>query len=211
MHIFNISQRSSSVEMGRETQPKTGVEDPKSRTQVHKCTYKNCRKKYKTISALNNHKRIRHSNVRWKCPFCEEEQVSKDKHDLHIQRKHRTKWKSSLNLDRHQICKNRKTPKAKDAIIKTQQETIDEQLEKLLKYKTCLIEVKKELRETKKKLSAANRKLKDLGCIISGDEKSDSEIEDGIGDRSGHLDDDERESDEGDRSPRSDRTSGNES
>lgn len=177
--------------------------DPKP----HKCNYKYCRKKYKTISSLNNHKRIKHEDIRWKCPFCDEEQVSKDKHSLHIERKHSTECYSNMNLDKNQIRKNQLTNKAKDAKIADQQKRIDKQLDLITRYKTKLITAKLELRETKKKLKAANQKLTELDVNILEEEKSKSDETEQTEDSSSESDDSESENEnednESDRSAKS--------
>lgn len=148
-------------------------------SKPHKCNFKNCRKKYTTISALNNHKRIKHNDIRWKCPLCDEEQVSKDKHSLHIYRNHRSQWQSNMNLDQNQVRKNKMTQKAKDAKLFDQQKTIDNQMDKILRLKTILITARSKLRETRIKLKAANQKLVELGYEITeeGDEIEDDEPE----------------------------------
>lgn len=177
--------------MGRTKKPKFEASATEEDPTPHKCTYRNCRKKYATISSLNNHKRIKHSEIRWKCPFCDEEQVSKDKHNLHIKRKHRAQWQSTLNLDRNQIRRNRFTPKAQEAKLIDQQKTIDKQMDLILRYRTWSIGVKAELRTTKKKLAAANQMLADLGYSIPEEERSESDGADGIEDRSSQVDDGE--------------------
>lgn len=118
-----------------------------AKTNPFPCKTKNCKRSYKTKSALNNHIRVSHQKICWTCPYCEETQVSKEKHGLHLYRKHNKKFSSTMNLDQNQHRGNVLTSKAKDAKIKSMQKTIDQQCELIVKLKTKLIEVKAKLVE----------------------------------------------------------------
>lgn len=124
--------------------------------KLHKCD--NCNKVYKSVCALNNHKRIQHGDIRWRCPFCDEDQVSKNKHNLHIQRKHPREWKRNINmsLDQNQIKMNKMTEKAKDSILGNLQKTINKQLQINTRYKTSLVVARSKLRAAREKLKQAN-------------------------------------------------------
>lgn len=118
----------------------------------HKCEHEGCSLSYATLTNLNNHMRIKLNNIRWDCPFCHDLQVSKDKHELHVKRKHRNQWREDMNLDQNQVIQNEMTDEAKRAKIKDQQKTIDSYLDLNVKLRTKLIEAKMKLVEYKKKL-----------------------------------------------------------
>lgn len=169
----------------------------RAKVKLHKCD--KCSKAYKTVSALNNHKRIQHCDIRWRCPFCDKDQVSKNKHNLHIQRKHPHEWKPNMSLDQNQIKMNKMTDKAKDAMLRSLQKTINKQLQINTRYKTSLVVARTKLLATRTKLKAANQKLEQLnhtGFPISEDESdsedtSDESDESTESDEPGHSDESE--------------------
>lgn len=118
---------------------------PIKKSKLHKCNYTDCRKVYTSVSNLNNHIRVKHVGVRWICPYCDKVQVAKDSHDRHIRRNHPEKWTPELDLDQNQFAdkyRANRTGKAKDALIKTMQKTIDKQCEQIVKLQTKLADLK---------------------------------------------------------------------
>lgn len=120
----------------------------KAKPKLHNCSQPNCTKAYASISSLNNHQRSKHSGICWICEFCEETQASKDSHIRHIERRHPEKWREDMNVDKNQFRltdRANRTDEAKDALIKSLQETIDNQCEMIIKLKTKLIGARNQL------------------------------------------------------------------
>lgn len=178
--------------MARKKRQLKSVSKAKAKSKInkekYKCEHEGCSLSYVTLSNLNNHMRIKHNNIRWDCPFCHDLQVSKDKHELHIKRKHRNQWRKDMNLNQNQVIQNEMTDEAKRAKIKDQQKTIDSYLDLNVKLRTKLIEAKMKLVECKRKLVKACSKLEEFGykdsdlkqAVDEEIEESDEEIEEGM-------------------------------
>lgn len=120
-----------------------------------------CSKTYSTLSNLNEHKKIRHSNRIFLCPHCNEKQSNKFSHIRHIQRKHSGESVENVNQNERFDQENvlQLTDGAKNDLI-----------EKLQKENELLRKEIEELRKESPSLSAGN-------CPQTSNQVEDSSIE----------------------------------
>lgn len=116
---------------------------------THKCSHPICKnlKPFSSLSALNQHARIKHTGIRWICPYCQEEQSSKYSHERHIKRRHPKKHEENLDGNQFEMAHRvQMTEKAKDCFLGSLTKKVEYQ-EKLI------VELKRKLKEANTKLA----------------------------------------------------------
>lgn len=145
----NPRKTSKKVEKVKETSTSSGLKA--SKVKIFNCDI--CRKTYKTVSSLNNHKKSKHDGRCWMCDICQEVQTSKHSHIRHMSRKHSNKSIESFvkHADEKEVILiddvAELTDSAKMKIIEDQRTMIQRKDKIISAFKSQLLKCKKQIKE----------------------------------------------------------------